>query len=246
MRLDPFPRFPEDRAQSERKLTDLFRDVAQQVNAAADGQMAASNNARTSIPTTGTFAKGDFVRKDEPSASGAGVVVGWLRLTDGSTHVLDTDWAALVVPNRDTNSAFRLSASKALTGDLTGTNNVFFVRPPAGGGAYYRLTYALVADQADTSAATRDETYGIKSFSATMNSSGTWTSQTAAANEVTERTLGTASAVTVSLVNGTSAGGHIAVACTNYSGSSARGTFYLDVHPMQSLTGDGTFSMSPA
>ena len=32
MRLDPFPRFPADKAFWERKLTDLFRDTAKQVN----------------------------------------------------------------------------------------------------------------------------------------------------------------------------------------------------------------------
>lgn len=98
MRLDPFPRFPESVGQLAEKLTLLFRDAAQQVNAAADGQIVASNNARTSIPTTGTFAKGDFVRKDAPSVSGSGIVVGWLRITDGSSHTLDTDWVACTIP----------------------------------------------------------------------------------------------------------------------------------------------------
>lgn len=101
MRLDPFPRFPEDPAQATRRVTDLFRAVAQQVNAAADGQMVASNNARTSIPTTGTFAKGDFVRKDAPSVTSSGIVVGWLRITDGSSHTLNTDWVELTVPTTE-------------------------------------------------------------------------------------------------------------------------------------------------
>ena len=98
MRLDPQPRFPADSGQFERKLTELFRDAAQQVNAAADGQIVASNNARTSIPTTGTFAKGDFVRKSAPSVTGSGIVVGWLRITDGSSHTLNTDWVECVIP----------------------------------------------------------------------------------------------------------------------------------------------------
>ena len=114
MKLDPQPRFPDDRGQFERKLTELFRDAAQQVNAAADGQMVASNNARTSIPTTGTFAKGDFVRKSAPSVASSGVVVGWLRITDGSAHVLNTDWVELVVPTVN----FLPLAGGTITGNL--------------------------------------------------------------------------------------------------------------------------------
>lgn len=127
---------------------------------------------------------------------------------------------------------FNPSASKTLSGDLTGTNNLFLVKMGAGIGAYFRLRYALVADQADNNPATRDETYGVKSFSATQSSSGVWTAATAVADEVTERTLGTASVVTVSLVNGTSAGAHIAVSCTNYSGANARAGFVLECLPM--------------
>jgi len=47
-------------------------------------------------------------------------------------------------------------------------------------------------------------------------------------NEVTERTINTASALTVSLVSGTSSGGYIAVSCTNYNESTSRAMFVLE------------------
>jgi len=50
-----------------------------------------------SIPTTGTYVLGLFVPKLIPGVSGAAgsqyVVQGWVRLTTGSAHVLNTDWA---------------------------------------------------------------------------------------------------------------------------------------------------------
>ena len=96
MRLDPYPRFPADSGQLIRKLTDLFRDLAVQVNGLSEGAIAAKYNARTSIPTTGTYKQGDFVPKSDLAEAGAGgskyVITGWLRLTSGSAHVSGTDW----------------------------------------------------------------------------------------------------------------------------------------------------------
>ena len=98
MRLDPFPRFPADKNFWERKLTDLFRDTARQVNDLSEGRVSATNNAATSVPTTGTWAAGDFVRNSAPVEAGSAgskyVVTGWLRLTSGSNNVLNTDWVA--------------------------------------------------------------------------------------------------------------------------------------------------------
>lgn len=125
-----------------------------------------------------------------------------------------------------------LFASKQLAGDLTPANQVFLVRVPAGIGARFLLHYALVADQTDNNPASRSETYGIKSFSATLSGAGVWTGQTANANAIAERTQNTASVVTPSLVDGTAAGAYIAVACTNYNGANARGSFFLEMMPM--------------
>jgi hypothetical protein len=128
-----------------------------------------------------------------------------------------------------------LRATKTLTGSLTGTNNIFKVSPALASGAVFRLKYALVADGQDFDPLTRDETFGIKSFSATMTGLGIWEAQLAVADEVTERTQGTASAVTVSLVDGDATGAHIAVACTNYSTAAARGYFEIEMISMSGL-----------
>ena len=47
------------------------------------------------MPTSGNFLKGDYVTNNAPSISANSVVVGWLRLTNGSNHVLNTDWVAI-------------------------------------------------------------------------------------------------------------------------------------------------------
>lgn len=98
MRLDPFPRFPADPRQMERKLTDLFRDTATQVNDLTEGRIASVTNAATSVPTTGSWSQGDFVRNATPSEAGTAgskyVITGWLRLTSSSNNVLNTDWVA--------------------------------------------------------------------------------------------------------------------------------------------------------
>lgn len=47
-------------------------------------------------PTSGTWAAGDYVKNSAPtvmgSASSQYVIKGWIRLTTGSDHVLNTDW----------------------------------------------------------------------------------------------------------------------------------------------------------
>lgn len=88
MRLDPFPRFPSDKGQMERKLTDLFRDTASQVNDLTEGRIASVTNAATSVPTAGSFARGDFVRNKTPSEAGTAgskyVILGWLCTVAGT------------------------------------------------------------------------------------------------------------------------------------------------------------------
>ncbi len=96
MRLDPYPRFPADSTQLERKLTDLFRDTARQVNDLTEGRVVAVTNAASAVPTTGTWNQGDFVRKINTTEAGTAgskyVTTGWIRLTAGSNNVLNTDW----------------------------------------------------------------------------------------------------------------------------------------------------------
>lgn len=77
-------------------LTTSLREIAQKVNQIAAGTLAGFDGTATSPPTTGTWAIGDFVRKSNPVEAGAAsskyIITGWLRLTDGGSNVLNTDW----------------------------------------------------------------------------------------------------------------------------------------------------------
>jgi hypothetical protein len=48
-------------------------------------------------PTTGTYVRGHFTRNALPTILGTGgsqyIITGWVRITTGSAHVLDTDWS---------------------------------------------------------------------------------------------------------------------------------------------------------
>jgi hypothetical protein len=56
-------------------------------------------NQAASIPTTGSWTKGDLVTNTNPVLSGGKTTLGWIRLDTGTGDVLNTDWAPLVVPN---------------------------------------------------------------------------------------------------------------------------------------------------
>lgn len=88
MKVDPYPRFPADDAQTIRKLTDLFRDVAKQLNLLTEGTVAAVHNAATATPTAGMHATGDFVRNSNPVEAGAPgskyLVIGWMCTAGGA------------------------------------------------------------------------------------------------------------------------------------------------------------------
>jgi hypothetical protein len=51
----------------------------------------------SAMPTTGSYRQGDYVRNTQPALLGTPnnryVVKGWIRLTTGSAHVLNRDWA---------------------------------------------------------------------------------------------------------------------------------------------------------
>lgn len=117
--------------------------------------------------------------------------------------------------------------SNSKGGDLTSSQNIFKLYPISGNSLMLTLKYYLTNDQGDSNPLTKSETYGIKSFTAFLDGNGAWTLQTAVANMVAERTQNTASVLTVSLVNGTSAGAFIAVSATNYNGANAMGSFEL-------------------
>jgi hypothetical protein len=56
-------------------------------------------NDASAIPTGGYAVRGDFIRNILPTLSAGKVTLGWTRLTSGTGHVLNTDWAAAVCPN---------------------------------------------------------------------------------------------------------------------------------------------------
>jgi hypothetical protein len=74
-----------------KRLYDLNRDMANQVNALSEGSIRAATNAATAPPVTGVYAPGDFVRNSAPAESGAAgsryVVAGWICLAAPLTFV---------------------------------------------------------------------------------------------------------------------------------------------------------------
>lgn len=87
-RIDTLPRFPADLDQTVRKLTELFRAVALQLNGISEGSIVANYSARTSIPTTGTWKQGDMLRNTAPEVQGTFpwqyVVFGWICVESGT------------------------------------------------------------------------------------------------------------------------------------------------------------------
>jgi hypothetical protein len=51
------------------------------------------------LPTSGSYVQGDFLLNRAPALSQGKVLLGWIRLTTGSGHVLNTDWAECHVTN---------------------------------------------------------------------------------------------------------------------------------------------------
>lgn len=83
MKLKTTPRIPADPI-----LVREIREHAQQVNLMAEGRIAANYTAMPSVPTTGTYAQGDFVRNSTPSEQGTSgskyVIFGWLCVVGGT------------------------------------------------------------------------------------------------------------------------------------------------------------------
>jgi hypothetical protein len=96
MRLDQQPNIPAEADGMRRRVSDLIKRTNEQLNGLTEGRMSANHAARTSVPTTGTWAVGDYVHKSNPSEAGTTpnkyIVHGWKRLTNGSANVLNTDW----------------------------------------------------------------------------------------------------------------------------------------------------------
>lgn len=65
-----------------------LREHADQVNRLSEGRISARYNARPSVPTTDTWAQGDFVANSAPSELGAAgskyVIEGWVCVVGGT------------------------------------------------------------------------------------------------------------------------------------------------------------------
>lgn len=82
MKLNNSPRVGVNDPNLQREL----REHAIQVNGLSEGRLAAAYNAQSSVPTTGTYAVGDFVRNSAPAELGTAlsryVIFGWLCTDD--------------------------------------------------------------------------------------------------------------------------------------------------------------------
>jgi hypothetical protein len=67
------------------RLKDIFRSFASRINGMADGQINSIDNATATVPATGMYAVGDFVRNSTPSELGTAgskyIVFGWSCVT---------------------------------------------------------------------------------------------------------------------------------------------------------------------
>ena len=84
MKINTDPRIQ----QTDPYLTALLREIAIQINGVSEGKLSASYTASTSYPTTGTWAKGDYVKNSSPVESGTAgskyVIEGWVCVTGGT------------------------------------------------------------------------------------------------------------------------------------------------------------------
>lgn len=92
MRLPADPVLPQnpdtDYARAlNRALTDYTRLVSQKVNQLADGRFAGRDLVAAAVPTTGMYARGDFVANSAPAELGTAgsryVISGWICTTAG-------------------------------------------------------------------------------------------------------------------------------------------------------------------
>lgn len=70
------------------QLTIVLRDLGNRLELLSGGYLSGARNTATSVPTTGTYAVGDFVRKSTPTEAGSAgskyVIFGWVCVTAGT------------------------------------------------------------------------------------------------------------------------------------------------------------------
>ncbi len=69
-------------------LANLFRQISAKVNGIGDGKIAAGDLVAASVPTTGTYAQGDFVKNSAPTELGTAgskyTIDGWVSVVGGN------------------------------------------------------------------------------------------------------------------------------------------------------------------
>lgn len=97
MKLIENPQLPRNPDSSYAKelnfaLQQILRTIAQKVNLIADGRLAGSDLVASAVPTTGKFAKGDFIKNSDPVEAGAPgskyILAGWICEVGGSPGTL--------------------------------------------------------------------------------------------------------------------------------------------------------------
>lgn len=84
------PRLPltDDVRDLKRRLYEVFRDIAKQLNLVSECAVLGSYNGQTASPTVGTFNIGDFVRNTTPSELGTAgskyLITGWTCIVAGT------------------------------------------------------------------------------------------------------------------------------------------------------------------
>ena len=75
-------------AQLNIRLVDIFRAVYARINDLSDGRIAGIDNAASSVPTVGSYTKGDFVRNSAPAELGITsskyFIDGWVCVAAGT------------------------------------------------------------------------------------------------------------------------------------------------------------------
>jgi len=73
-------------------LSSNFRNIAQKVNAIGDGRLSGSDFTAATVPTTGTFRQGDYIRNSAPVEAGTAgskyVLMGWICTVGGTPGTL--------------------------------------------------------------------------------------------------------------------------------------------------------------
>jgi hypothetical protein len=109
-------------------MSDVFRQLEQQVNDLADGRISARDGAMTASPASGNWVKGDFVPNSNPAivsgSIGSYLVLGWVCTTSGSPGT----WKEARVMTAD----FGMSPiTNSLSGNVNLNNTGSFFTGPA-------------------------------------------------------------------------------------------------------------------